>query len=152
MKEVEFRAFKDGKMYRVGTLQWAMRSGPWWIKSRGFTAEEKEVNLTGCPLMMFTGVRDKKNKKIFEDDILMYPNDYPVSWEPPDASEPNNDFAIIEFLNGSFGGRVCQSRDSNTLGTWLDIEQLSDEYGEFQVIGNIHQNPEFVQEENKNDL
>ena len=81
----------------------------------------------------FTGLTDKNGKKIFEGDIVR---------------DSNNFVGIVEFGTGTFdSGVYCytgwhrRERDG-----CVDHTELHD-YGwpkEFEVIGNIHDNPELL--------
>lgn len=76
----------------------------------------------------FTGLTDKKGKKIFEGDI--------IEWFAQGESE-HPDFGYIEYDEQSFAWRVCwQKYDPDFM------EGMQQEY--ISVIGNIHDNPELL--------
>ena len=70
----------------------------------------------------YTGLTDKNGKKIFEGDI--------VNIEFPETTVKN---AVIEYIGASFYG-----------STYADSWEL-DEYCQFEVIGNAHDNPELLE-------
>lgn len=82
----------------------------------------------------FTGLIDKNSKKIFEGDIIKIVPDYDYS----------DDYSISKVY--SYNGILCvdyhgDDFDSTALG-FLD-DYLPD--GDFEVIGNIHDNPELLE-------
>ncbi len=81
----------------------------------------------------YTGLTDKNGKKIFEGDILkIYPDcDY------------LEDFEISKVY--SYNGVLCvdyhtSEYDATAIGFAYDIDET-----EFEVIGNIHDNPELLE-------
>ena len=81
-------------------------------------------------LGQFTGLTDKNGKKIFEGDIIKIPDDY-------------DEFGInageIYEVYFAFGGfRLKPKYRPNAKGFWLDEDET------FEVIGNIHDNPELL--------
>ena len=75
--------------------------------------------------MQFTGLLDKKGKKIYEGDIVRFRDacDYKHTWS-----------GFVDFADGSFrinGDFIKHYR-------WIDYE--------VEVIGNIHENPELLKE------
>lgn len=74
----------------------------------------------------YTGLTDKKGKKIFEGDIV----------KTDKFSEPNKQYIIKYDLQ--FGAFIGQDRYN------LYFVTFDGDSGEFEVIGNIHDNPEFL--------
>jgi len=80
----------------------------------------------------FTGLHDKKGKKIFEGDILKrtihcsYRNSglaYDILFQVPE-------------IEGMYGDRISQDDSNNSIDLWKT---------DFERIGNIHDNPELLE-------
>ena len=78
----------------------------------------------------YTGLTDKNGKKIFEGDIV----------KTDKFSEPNKQYIIKYDLQ--FGAFIGQDRYN------LYFVTFDGDSGEFEVIGNIHDNPELLEVEN----
>jgi uncharacterized phage protein (TIGR01671 family) len=104
-------------------------------------AEKIDTGFYGCNYKVFpstvgqyTGLTDKNGKKIFEGDIIKIVPDCDYS----------DDYSISKVY--SYNGILCADYhgddfDSTALGFLEDY--LSD--GDFEVIGNIHDNPELLE-------
>ena len=79
----------------------------------------------------YTGLTDKNGKKIFEGDIV----------KTDKFSEPNKQYIIKYDLQ--FGAFIGQDRYN------LYFVTFDGDSGEFEVIGNIHDNPELLEDFNK---
>lgn len=81
-------------------------------------------------LMQFTGLLDKNGKEIYEGDILQIPDDY-------DTFGMNaGNIQEIYFKAGGF--RFKPIHNPKARGCWLEDD------GEFEIMGNIYQNPELL--------
>jgi uncharacterized phage protein (TIGR01671 family) len=73
-------------------------------------------------LMQYTGLKDKNGKEIFEGDVI---------------KDNDGDIRTIQFVNGSFGGRL-------TLVPHLAL-LIDEEMYNCEIIGNRFENPELLQ-------
>ena len=136
MKEILFR----GKCNEIGK-----KCGQW---IEGFYAKDDEKPLIAInkdnglngyfvdpsTVGQYTGLTDKNGKKIFDGDIIKIVPDYDYS----------DDYSISKVY--SYNGIFCvdyhgDDFDSTALGFLEDY--LLD--GDFEVIGNIHDNPELLE-------
>ena len=77
----------------------------------------------------YTGLTDNYSRKIFEGDIV----------EGLDFTAEDGGYGIVTFDDGAF--EVVGSCDNNIVGTFHE-----NYYGkDFEVIGNIHDNPELLE-------
>lgn len=133
-RPIKFRAWvREAKMMvsviRIEFLKRPMRGKSdlrriwWWDKEQGMDFDEYAETVD---IMQFTGLHDKNGKDVFEGDILS-PGLREVSWQ-----------------RGEFGmgdGWYTESHELKT-GYWtLSKTQTEDS----EVIGNIYENPEFIQ-------
>ncbi len=86
--------------------------------------QERKIQFTqDCPVMQYTGLKDKEGKEIYEGDVLLYKNE----WETFIPVTKN----VVLFEYGMF-------KMQNTVGT------LSSKTSEIEIIGNIYENPELI--------
>jgi len=140
MRDIKFRAFQKGhkRMSRITNVEFDRETGEiiaacfdntsngkhsiiphfnWYRKN------DEDWNLNNLEIMQYTGLKDKNGKEIYEGDIIQVldKEDYP---------EP---LILI--------GKV----DSDKWGTWVfGYGYLQDFEGMYEVIGNIHENPELL--------
>lgn len=81
-------------------------------------------------LMQFIGLKDKNGVNIFEGDILQY-----LEINIPYTIKPYYENYTVEYINGGF--RFI-SKDQSIYGF------ASDDQIDYEIIGNIHQNPELL--------
>ena len=79
----------------------------------------------------YTGLTDKNGNKIFEGDIV----------EGLYYTAEDGGYGVVAFYDGAF--EVVGSCDNNVVGTFHE-----NYYGkDFEIIGNIHDNPELLEGE-----
>lgn len=86
-------------------------------------------------LMQSTGLYDENSKEIFEGDIVQF-EDYYIESDLPYINR-----GIVEWSQGQF---TITNRASVEMEDLLDGELL-----DLTIIGNIYENPELLQEQNK---
>lgn len=92
----------------------------------------------------FTGLYDKNGKEIYEGDILRG-NEYPFNCDGVD-----NYFAEIVWADNVCGFyRITHKKPNSTVcgishGNWEQLDE--DDIKSFEVIGNIHDNPELLKD------
>ena len=91
-------------------------------------------------LMQFTGLLDKNGKEIYEGDIVIYETLHGFSCDEEDwrsqgtkVSSPS----VVEFEDGEFWPREYAQL--------VDDGYYSHRWFNFEVIGNIYENPELIE-------
>lgn len=119
MREIKFRAWFNGQMYDDAYInKYTLRH---WIDS------------IKCPVMQFTGMKDKNRREIYEGDILKITDPYDEGSTVTDVYFTGGGF-IIQW-DGAFNGGDA---DLTTIGWAMDSDFT------FEVIGNIHENPDLL--------
>lgn len=124
----KFRAYDSGSLCRMYQPEEVMvGDGNIWIIDEDDVASEWIVN-NDLNLMQTTGLKDKNGKEIFEKDILDY-----------------NGRKVIVKWHGSYASFIYEFVDElqNRTTEWQPL-YLS--YYKFEIIGNIYENPEFLEE------
>ena len=97
-----------------------------------------------CTIGQFTGLYDKNGKEIYEGDILRG-DEYPFNCDGVD-----NYFAEIVWADNVCGFyRITHKKPNSTVrgishGNWEQLDE--DDIKSFEVIGNIHDNPELLKD------
>ncbi|EIY7146461.1 hypothetical protein MOI64_000307 [Enterococcus faecalis] len=117
----KFRAFikKENKIRNVTTIDFTLKI----IECLNGVLEYEFEYVV---LMQSTGLKDKNGVEIFEGDVLYY---------IPFEMHINN--SIIVFEKGSFCKKMLRN------GKLTSVKFIDSE--EYEVIGNIHENPELLQ-------
>lgn len=136
MREILFRGkTEDGKWvegYFINTEILSPSSFK-MVEKYGIITEKDIYQVIPETIGQYTGLIDKNGKKIFEGDIIKHYK-YRFKYK-------------IAFNNGTFGtvyndiGEVCSFSDS----------EYVDDAKEYEVISNIHDNPELLKEEVNNE-
>ena len=128
MREIKFRAW-DGVLKEFFQLEDSI--------SNTFWADGKLCGIQGCiELQQFTGLKDKNGKEIYEGDILTK-NKLKSKY----ARRSPHDNYIVMSKNGKYVIEIYN-------GDFKIHPDLYDIYG-LEVIGNIHENPELLNETTK---
>ena len=99
------------------------------VTHSGNEYSRKKYVITEETVGQYTGLKDKNGKRIFEGDIV----------EGADFTAEDGGYGVVGFDDGAFeiiGNNCCGTFHENYWGR------------DFEVIGNIHDNPELLEEEN----
>ena len=127
-----------GPTISQGTIK--RKANKWFME----VAENKWKGLQPNTLGQFTGLYDKNGKEIYEGDILRG-NEYPFNCDGVD-----NYFAEIVWVDNVCGFyRLTHKNPNSTVrgishGNWEQLDE--DDIKSFEVIGNIHDNPELLKD------
>lgn len=136
MREIKFRAWDKTTCVMINEYAHVGMYGELYPSRFPSSAYSSK----GCPelvLMQFTGLLDKNGREIFEGDVLESPND------PGETLRH-----IVEWSDkfcGWFARNVTDKtpeRRDGSIQLW--VYKGSAQYGEFVVIGNIHEHPELA--------
>ncbi len=130
MREILFRAFvKDKcKIYDIKKIDFDY--GMVWFEEENKPTDTMRM-FDQIELMQFTGLTDKNGKKIFEGDIVKI---HPYH----SAGIHTEAIAIVCFDRGAFSGKIS---DHNPSSLYMY------EKWRIEVVGNIHDNPELLEQE-----
>ena len=133
MREIEFRAWADGRMWDVEiTMDGYVH---YWNE------EEMEIQILGAltdgrvprrvEVMQYIRIKDDNHKKIFEKDIIVSEKECP------------DDFFIVEWEKESAGFRMKSPKTSEIM-YWPLNDPAVHFFMECKIIGNIYENPELI--------
>lgn len=127
MREIKFRAWvNDAMCYDIAEIEYQY----FCLVVNDHPSEERAFLLDESILMQYTGLKDKNGKEIYEGDVLKI-TDYPFK-ECSQEKDKSNPFYKTE--------KVIYDPPCFNLNGWLEF----DYDGEYEVIGNIHENPELL--------
>ena len=127
MSEPEFRAWAIKKNEFIDDV---INDGESWLECEGYETSSLSEIFDGDEFIVeqYTGVKDISGKKIYEGDIILIANHgrtpYKVIYQEGDCSFVCNNEYILDYCNLFKSFHKCYS-----------------------VIGNIHENPELMEEE-----
>ena len=142
MKEIKFKAFANGYMFEVTDILWHNGKIS-YIRGvspdgRSFGGHKDYMDINEIKLMQFTGLHDRTGKEIYEGDIV---------------ATSKSPYAVPGVVRFGEGIRTWSDRDNDydlkyvgwCLDGLCDCEDLFFD-GKMEVIGNIHENPEQLEE------
>ena len=129
-REIKFRALKKHtKEWAIGNL--VTHSNDTYIAYGSVNDKPLLVEVLDKTVGQYTGLKDRDGKEIYEDDIVRF-----ISW----INEYNPEEIVVvrpvKFENGCFSPHPTHEECEDGYYSW----GLKD----FEVIGNIHQNPELI--------
>lgn len=154
MREIKFRAWIDEKSKWSGTSETGMFTG-FTLEDIYSGNDEANVYCEGkriieepqwdkIILMQYTGLKDKNGKEIYEGDVLKCKN----------LTYGNYDIGEVQF--GRLGSFVLYLKN---IGTGIKVPLLNYisntmslvEDKDFEIIGNIHENPELIKDNSESE-
>jgi uncharacterized phage protein (TIGR01671 family) len=106
-----------------------------------FTFALGELSKKDFIIEQFTGLKDKNGTKIFEGDILTFPND---GYDPSEGESPVF-LAGIRWDEKYLTWEIYDEDVGEIESLWEYLDENNNVEGE--VIGNIHENPELLEKE-----
>ena len=108
-------------------------------------------NIKNVVIEQCTGLRDKNGKLIYEGDIIVISNEYPFyDCKNTDGEPVLNYIGIVKWIYNCWQYEYqCvnpkNSGISNGINNLLNEFGFDDdEFSDFEIIGNIHENPELL--------
>ena len=141
MREIKFRAWNNLlKVMRHDSLQ--------VLEVMADVMLQKDIDAGRYIPMQYTGLKDKNGKEIYEGDIVLIEDEQKerILDDGSGPVEPCNHLAPVLFQDGSFGVNIMHpALGLATRGFW-SFRDINSELGltEFEVIGNIYENPELL--------
>ncbi len=134
MRQIEFRAYNK---------EYGMRKLYGFNENFVFLDSLDSPDNTVLPrkewiLMQFTGLTDKNGKKVFEGDIIKVNDDY------EEYGMAAGEIYEIYFAYGGF--RMKPKFRKRAKGYYAE------DGNDFEILGNIYENPELLKEEKQNGL
>ena len=110
---------------RPSAIQFGAHYSPWFIDKPPSDPDDSGdfCNVDGKTVGQFTGLTDRKGKRIFEGDI--------VKWDGTEIS-------IIRYCDGVY--RLCNAKGYYGVS-------VHNHYSFVEVVGNVHDNPDLLANE-----
>ncbi|MCO4274294.1 YopX family protein [Pseudarthrobacter sp. HLT3-5] len=100
--------------------------------------EFDRMTMEDLELMEYTGLKDKNGIEIYEGDLLRW-----IDWEQELTETPDLD--VVIYLNSEARFAMNTFRDGKHIGTGDEENRYLLGMDEFEVIGNIYENPELLE-------
>lgn len=129
MREIRFRALVEYEGTGKAWEYYTTLTQPIWLDRSIAIVHQKDLQ--------YTGLKDKNGKEIYEGDVLMTKErraNFPLKW-------------VVVYNEEQTGFRLrWEKRFTNNEGGFYDILISSNEYEQFEVIGNIYENSNLLKE------
>lgn len=144
MKETKFRAIHKLTKKKWTNEELVFHNGAWYEDWRAFE-DGTPLNMTQCAVVEYTGLKDKNGVEIYESDILEFDDMGEEGFEYLEAYDFKNR-ALVCFENGRFELGYFLSRNSAVLDEMNNAthEEFIANITESLIIGNIYENPELL--------
>lgn len=152
-RETKFRAWlkKEKKMVEVKTLHLGTRKIIYGYSENSQCYGNKSCSFDDVRLMQYIGIKDKNNKKVYEGDFVRsydYENKECINWvefnEKCQSFVVSNEKCYYPLLDSSDRIYDCADVNEEFNDNICDFEYQTNDY---EVIGNIYDNPELLEVE-----
>lgn len=144
MREIKFRVWDKENEYMINSKQGVYtalrnvmnitRQDDEYYNNGDLLKPNKEKYI----LMQYTGLKDKNGTEIYEGDIVkIHKHSYDFGFKQEEIGQ-------IKFIDGAFGFYKEKSKNEYYFNTLAD-EIAYHEIEEYEVIGNIYDNPELLE-------
>ena len=127
MRVIKFRAWYKGEMHEVYSFH--LSAGMVTISLPRFPFVQDVVSDT---VMEYTGLSDKNGKEIYEGDVVKWWVNNITRTSPVEYVEQQASFWMMKDIDSGH----------SVINDWMR--------GEYEIIGNIHENPELINTGTKN--
>jgi uncharacterized phage protein (TIGR01671 family) len=124
MREIKFRAWDNLKNEMMGEV-WELRFGD---QENVVAGDRQSQNFT---LMQYTGLKDKNGKEIYEGDVM-------ADRTKPKYRHKDKKEVVVWVEQHPYYPHEWHLADNNKSG------EYSLTYENWEIIGNIHQNPDLL--------
>jgi len=146
-REIKFRAWdKSGKKLVNFTLN-DLLDLQCKVETESLGIRDEASNRMYETVMQYTGLKDKDGREIYEGDILSLPDsefELVTDYEGPTHAANS----IGKIVRGDLGWQIDVPKDlgGDYISGIMYLSKVIDEIGEegWEVIGNIHENPELI--------
>ena len=125
MRKIQFRAWDTKHKHMFKVKEFGFSENNIWC-----TSKRNGYEHWNPIIMQYTGFKDKNGREIYEGDILS-----------TDLSRP---YLIVCFRNGAFMVQ-CHDDGKDYYDLMVSIDEENDQIEHLEVIGNIYENPEFLE-------
>lgn len=140
-RELKFKCYNDVKNIMFDVKGWTGLSNEWEASDPVDVVESTDgifYPKAECRLMQYTGLKDKNGKEIYEGYIVRFTTG---SSSPNESGDYDTwtEFGKIIYNEDGFRFQI-EYGDMDDLSEFLEDDTL-------EVMGNIHENPELLEEE-----